>query len=178
MMDAIERRLLAISRVAAGCGVACLLLVAGVSVVDIVMREALGRPLSGGDDIAGIAIILIISTCFPAGLLERRQIQVRLLGGFIGRWGARTLDTIAAVATLAMFLGIAVYVTDYAGSRALSAQQTMVLGIPVAPWWWASAVCFWLCLPAQAFVVIAEAIGKPAPRPEASDEPDEARREA
>src|SRR6056297_710096 len=106
-MDPIERRLLMAARIASGLGVAGLLAIAGLSVADIALREGLGTPLHGAHDIAGLATIIIIASCFPAGLLERRQIQVRLLGGALGGGVARVLDTIGAVAMLAMFALIA-----------------------------------------------------------------------
>lgn len=165
-MDRIENALLIASRVAAGLGVACLLVVACLSVLDIVMRELLGDPLAWAGDVSKLAIILIISACFPAGLLERRQIQVKLLGTLLGPVGNRVLDTIGAIATLGMFVGIAWYVTDYAGSAVVSAEYTMVLNVPLAPWWWAAAACFWACVPAQIFVIGAEIAGRPVRAPE------------
>ena len=50
---------------------------------------------------------------------------------------------------------------EYAGRVGASQEYTMVLRWPIAPWWWAASVCFWACVPAQLFVIVAEALGKP-----------------
>lgn len=160
-MDRIERYLTLYTRFAAVLGVFFLLMVAGLSVLDIVVREATGRPVRGSNDIAGLLTIVIVAACFPAGLLERRQIKVTLLGTLLGPAASRVLDTIGALLTALMFVLIAYYVTLYAQRVTGTAQYTMVLNIPIGPWWWAAAICFWACLPAQAFAVIAEATGRP-----------------
>lgn len=165
-MDRIERIMLFISRGAAVLGVLLLLMVAALSVTDIVIRELTGRPIRGAYDIAGLLTILIIAACFPAGLLERRQIKVTILGSFTPAWFTRIMEVVGALLTLVMFAFIAYYVMLHAERVSARAQFTMVLSIPIGPWWWAATICFWACIPAQLFVVVAEALGRPAADPE------------
>jgi TRAP-type C4-dicarboxylate transport system permease small subunit len=162
VLDAIERKLLILSRGAAALGVLFLLLVAALSVADIVTREVTGRPIRGAHDLSGLLIIIIIAACFPAGLLERRQIEVTLIRNVIPAWANRVMRTVAATLTGFMFVCIAWFVTVHAGRIAASQEYTMVLNWPLGPWWWAAAVCFWACVPAQLFVILAEATGRPA----------------
>ena len=79
-MRNIERRMLVVTRAAAALGVLFLLIVAGLTVVDIMVRAASGRPIHGADDLSHMLTIIIVAACFPAGLLERRQIKVTFLG--------------------------------------------------------------------------------------------------
>ncbi len=62
-----ERLLLVLTRMAAALGVACLLVIAAMSVLDIVLRQFFGTPIPGAHDVAKLVNILIIAACFPAG---------------------------------------------------------------------------------------------------------------
>jgi TRAP-type C4-dicarboxylate transport system permease small subunit len=166
-MQRLERWFLFISRGAAIVGVLFLLMVAGLSVIDIVTREATGRPIHGAGDLAALLTIIIIASCFPAGLLERRQIKVTFLGAALPRMANRALEVFGALMTGLMFLAIAYYVMLHAQRVTASNEYTMVLNWPIAPWWWLASACFWICVPAQIFVTVAEILGRPAPDYEA-----------
>ena len=159
-MRNIERQMLLVTRAAAALGVFFLLIVAGLTVVDIIVREVIGRPVHGADDLTRLLTIIIVAACFPAGLLERRQIKVTLLGDMMPPAVTRVLEVVGAFLTGVMFALMAYYVTQYASRVAVSQEYTMVLRWPIAPWWWAASVCFWACVPAQLFVIIAEALGQ------------------
>ena len=164
MLQKIERPFLMMSRGAAIVGVLFLLLVAAMSVADILTREATGRPIRGAHDLASLLTIVIIASAFPAGLLERRQIKLTLLGSVLPRPITRAMEILGALLTGAMFLAIAYFVTQYAIRVSNSGQFTMVLGWPLGPWWWVASVCFWACVPAQLFVILAEVFDHPAPQ--------------
>ncbi|CUH63086.1 TRAP-type C4-dicarboxylate transport system, small permease component [Thalassovita gelatinovora] len=166
-MQRLERQFLLISRGAAMIGVLFLLMISGLSVVDIITREISGQPIRGAGDIAHLLTILIIAACFPAGLLERRQIKVTFLGAILPRAANRALEVFGALMTGLMFLAIAYYVTLHAQRVSASHEYTMVLNLPIAPWWWVATACFWVCVPAQLFVTVAEILGRPAPYHEA-----------
>ncbi|MCL4675298.1 MAG: TRAP transporter small permease [Pararhodobacter sp.] len=166
-MQRLERQFLFISRGAAIIGVLFLLMIAGLSVVDILTREITGQPIRGANDFAGLLIIIVIAACFPAGLLERRQIKVTFLGSALPRSMNRALEVFGALLTGLMFLAMAYYVTLHAQRLSASQEFTMVLNWPVAPWWWVASACFWICVPAQLFVTVAEILDRPAPDYEA-----------
>lgn len=169
-MDKVERLLLMVSRTAAIVGVIFLLGVAALSVVDILVREATGRPIRGAMDLSEMLTIIIIAACFPAGLMERRQIRVSFLGDILGRYVNRVLEVFGAVMTAIMFICIAYYMTLHAQRVSASAEYTMILHMPIAPWWWTAVACFWVCVPAQLFAVCAEILGRPAPAFTLTDE--------
>lgn len=166
-MQRLERQFLLLSRTAAMIGVLFLLIVAGLSVADILTREVSGQPIRGAGDIASMLTILIIASCFPAGLLERRQIKVTFLGAILPRGANRALEVFSALMTGLMFLAMAWYVTLHAQRVSASHEYTMVLNWPIAPWWWLATACFWVCVPAQLFVTLAEILDRPAPDYEA-----------
>lgn len=162
-MQRLERQFLLISRGAAIIGVLFLLMIAALSVADILTREATGHPIRGAGDFAELLIIVVIASCFPAGLLERRQVKVTFLGATLPPMANRALEVFGALLTGLMFLAMAYYVTLHAQRLSESAEFTMVLNWPIAPWWWVASVCFWICVPAQMFVTVAEILGRPTP---------------
>tara|TARA_R110000751_G_scaffold71441_4_gene144756 strand:- start:17665 stop:18165 length:501 start_codon:yes stop_codon:yes gene_type:complete len=164
-MDWLEDKLTLVTRTAAILGVLFLLMVAGLSALDIIVREISGRPIRGAGDIAKLLTIIIIASSFPAGLLERKQVEVRLLGGLLGPKMNRAMDVLGTLLTGAMFLLIAYYVSIYAGKVSRSQEYSMVLNIPVGPWWWAASVCFWVCVPVQLFVILSELVGRKRTEP-------------
>jgi len=166
-MQRLERRFLFVARIAAMIGALFLLLVAGLSVVDIATREVSGQPIRGAGDIAQRLTILIIAACFPAGLLERRQIKVTFLGSILPRIANRALEIFGALLTGLMFLAMANYVTLHAQRVSASHEYSMVLNWPIAPWWWVASAGFWICVPAQLFVTVAEILDRPTPEYEA-----------
>ena len=160
-MDRIEDILARSTRVTAALGAFLLLLVAGLAVVDIVAREVTGRPVRGAYDVTKLMTIVIVAACFPAGLLERRQIKVTLIRAIIGPRFDRVLRIVAALATGFMFLCIAWFLTKHAIKVTARSEYSMVLNLPIGPWWWAAALLFWACIPAQLFVIVAEMTGRP-----------------
>jgi TRAP-type C4-dicarboxylate transport system permease small subunit len=130
-MTKLERTFMLMSRAAATLGVLFLLLVAAMSVADIVTREITGRPIRGAHDLASLLTIIIIASSFPAGLLERRQIKVTVLGSFLPESINRAMEVLGAVLTGAMFLFIAYFVTLHAIRVSDSHQATMVLNMPI-----------------------------------------------
>lgn len=162
-MQRLERQFLLLSRGAAIIGVLFLLMIAALSVVDIITREITGQPIRGANDFAELLIIIVIASCFPAGLLERRQIKITFLGSVMPGVINRALEVFGALLTGLMFLAMAYYVTLHAQRLSASQEFTMVLNWPLAPWWWVASICFWICVPAQMFVTVAEILGRAAP---------------
>ncbi|MGX1096273.1 TRAP transporter small permease [Amorphus sp. MBR-141] len=156
MFDEIESRLSRVSRASGIVGIGGLLLVAVLTVADILARWLLGAPLAGIDDVTKLAIIVVISACFSAGLFERRQIQIRFLGALLGRHASAVLDAFAALATTLMFVLITWQMGVYAGEVTQSGETTFLLRIPVGPIWWAATIFFGLCVPLQAVVALSD----------------------
>lgn len=147
-------------RLTAFLGAFFLLLVAGLSVADILVRQITGRPIHGAHDTAALLTIVIVAACFPAGLMERRQIKVTLIEAFVSPLANRIMRIIGELATGFMFLCIAWFLTQHAIKVSVRSEVSMILHWPVGPWWWAAAVLFWACIPAQLYVIIAEIMGR------------------
>lgn len=147
-------------RVIAVIGALCLLAVACLSVIDISVREASGRPLHWAHDISTLLIIVIVAACFPAGLMERRQIKVTIIEGFVGPRANRIMRLVAELLTVFMFVCMAWYLTQYAIKVDARDEVSMVMGLPVAPFWWVATGLFWVCIPAQLLIIVMEFLGR------------------
>ncbi len=86
-----------------------------------------------------------------------------LLGSWLGAAASKVLNTLGAVATLAMFGLIAWQMTRYAIEMQSYGERSMVLGWSLAPWWWAAAVLFWICVPAQLLALLGQMADRPPP---------------
>lgn len=140
-------------------GACCLLLLATLSVVDIFMRELTGRPLRGAHDFSKSLILIVVASCFPAGLLERRQIKVTIIEAYANPAANRAMRLMAELLTGFMFVCIAWFLTQHAAKIGARSEVTMVLHMPLAPFWWIAAGLFWVCVPTQFLVIMQELAG-------------------
>jgi len=99
--------------------------------------RALGWPrVAGFSDYGELILPVVIASCFPAGLLRRSNLSIRLLGKRLGERASAWLETGAAAATL-LFFGLlawqfAVMSSDFSAAGRTTPTREMML----APWWW------------------------------------------
>lgn len=116
----------------------------------------LGMPrLSGFTDVGELVFPLVIASCFPAGLLRSSHITVRLLGQAAGRHFNAWLEFLSNLVTLLFFSLIAWQLISTAMVYADAGRTTHTIELALAPWWWIVALVMLICVPTQAFVVIA-----------------------
>jgi TRAP transporter, DctM subunit len=148
-----DAALLALTQRLAFLGVAGMLGVGILSAVDVLIFRALfNAPIHGLIEILQTVFATAIATVFAAGLAERANLQVELLTKLAGARGTRWMAVIGALALLVAFTALA----WQCGVKAAHAQriqsQTTLLGLKVAPFYWAIAGFFALCVPVQAVV--------------------------
>ncbi len=158
MLEEIERRLSHVSRITGGVGVCGLLVVAVLTVADILARWLANAPLAGVDDISKLTIIVVIAACFSAGLFERRQIQIQFLGSALGARASAIFDAFGAIATTVMFALMTWQVAIYAADVTSTGETTFLLRIPVGPVWWIATILLAACIPMQAIVSLSEIV--------------------
>ena len=83
------------TRWAAFLGFFMLLLSAGVTVTDALMRGFLNAPLYGWADMSQLVYAIVIVACFPAGLLQGHNITIRFLGSGLGPRATHWLEVFA-----------------------------------------------------------------------------------
>lgn len=151
-----EKALYLFSRWVALGGLSILLLLALLIIADILMRWLLGKPYEGVGDLSRVLLPIIVTSCFPIGLLEHRHVTIRFLGKTLGHPWEAYLNLFGGILLLLFFSLVAGQFVLYAMELQSVGEHTWVIQIPMAPWWWITTVVMACCIPLQAVLVFAE----------------------
>ena len=133
-------------------GFTILIMVALVTMADVLLRWLFNAPLEGLEDINRYTFAVVIATCLPAGLIQGHNVTIRFLGSALGRRGSLWLEALGALATLVFFGLMAWRFVVFAREEA--GRYTLTLEMATAPWWWAVAVLLALAVAAQCLLSI------------------------
>lgn len=112
-----------------------------LTVLDVIGRNLMNRPLPGATELTELILPLVVFLLLPAISLGRRHIEVDLIDRFSGPGFAR-FQTILGALLGTVFLGLMAWQFWVTGNRAASYNDvTTLLRIPVAPAFYALAVC-------------------------------------
>lgn len=153
-LQQLERLALLATRGLSLAGLIALMLLAAMTLADGTLRWLANRPIEGVRDVGAAVIAVAVSCCFPAGLMERAHITIRVAGTLLGTRLGLILDALAAVAVWVVTLAMAWQFTVFAGKIAHAHETTWVLKIPTAPFWYTVAVILWIAVLVQSIVVI------------------------
>ncbi len=164
----IERLLFIFSRCVGLCGLSILLLLAVFIIIDIVIRWLLNTPYEGVGDISRVLLPIIISSCFPIGLLQHRHVTIRFLGKSLGPHWEAWFNLFGGICLVLFFSLIAWQFTLYTIELQAVGEHTWVIQIPMTPWWWVTTCIMASCVPLQALRVVFDFIrdvtGRGAPQ--------------
>ena len=167
-LETIEARISGWSNVFAMVGVVALLVVAGSTLLDVLLRWIANSPVKGLNDINALAIPVVIAACFPLVVAKRHNISIRLLGEAISPSVCRWLDVFGAALLLVFVALVGWQLVVYTLDLARSNRTTWQLLIPVTPTWTVATTIVLLCIPIQlaAFATdLARALGGISPEP-------------
>lgn len=117
------------------------------------MARYLGAPrISGFADYGEVVFPLVIASCFPAGLLRQTNVTVRVVGTAAGGRVNAALELFGALVTLAFFGLLVWQFIHLAVQYQAGGRMTRTIGLPLAPWWYATIAVMTLCIPVQAYV--------------------------
>ena len=122
-------------RIAFG-GVLAMLIIATVSIADVILRAVANSPIVGLNEITEVFFAVAIAACFPAGLTRRIHITVDLLADRYGRRLTAWLKLAGAVTLFWMFSLLAWRLGDIAAELAEAQDTTVILEIPTWPFVW------------------------------------------
>lgn len=134
-------------------GLIGLLIITGFILVDIVMRAFFDRPIDGLEDIAKFTFGVGVVACFPAGLIQGRNVSIRFLGEAVGAKRSTWLELFGAVCTMAFFALIAWRLFAFTVDEIRHHRYTPTLHIATGPFWSLIALLVFLTLPAQLIVL-------------------------
>jgi TRAP-type C4-dicarboxylate transport system permease small subunit len=127
-------------------GLMGLLIVAVVTMVDVLLRWLFSAPIEGYEDITRLLFAIIVASCFPAGLLQGRNITIRFLGKALGQRVALYLEALGAIATFFFFTVVTWQVAAFALDETLNNRFTQTLEITTGPWWWFVSFLLLMCI--------------------------------
>lgn len=139
-------------------GLVGLLSVAIATMVDVLLRWLFNAPIEGYEDVSQLLFAVIIAACFPAGLIQGRNITIRFLGKGLGPRATLWLEALGAIATFGFFTVIAWQVARFALDESLNNRFTQTLEMPTGPWWWAVTAILLMCVPVQLVIAVVKTI--------------------
>ncbi|MDN2568509.1 TRAP transporter small permease [Aquibium sp. A9E412] len=157
------------AQLAAMLGLAALVILSVMMMLDIAGRELFGTPITGFSDISDLIIVIAAAACFPASLATNQHVAVRFAGLSHWRVGA-LLDLLGHLVMLAVFVLIAWQLSIYTLDVFRSGQTTWLIYIPVWPVWTLTTALFVLCVPVQIASVVAALRALRAPAASAASE--------
>lgn len=134
-------------------GLAALVVLSIIMMIDIAGRELFHTPLAGFSDVSDLIIVIAAAACFPASLANKQHVAVRFAG--LAHWRLREgLDFLGHLVMLGVFVMIAHQLWVYTADVIATGQTTWLLYIPVWPVWMLTTAIFVLCVPVQLSLVI------------------------
>jgi TRAP-type C4-dicarboxylate transport system permease small subunit len=155
-LAALERAALASTRALSVIGLVALMVLAFLTLANGLLRWLANQPIAGVVDVGALAIAIAVCCCIPVSLMERSHIAFRVVSAASPRLG-RLLDVFAALAVGAVLVLMAYEFYAYAKSLVATGEQTYVLKIPAAPFWFAADAILWIAVAVQAAVVAVDA---------------------
>ncbi|MBP5857476.1 TRAP transporter small permease [Marivibrio halodurans] len=142
--------------IAKGCafaGLLCFLSLAGMTVLDVLMRWLFNAPIDAVSEFGGLITAVSVSATVPMALWGKRGVAVRVLGKAFRHKGRLALELFSHVATLAVLSGIVWQLVRYARQQAEMNSATWLSHWPTAPFWWVVAVILALAVLVELLVV-------------------------
>lgn len=130
-------------------GLAGLLMLAGITVGEVLIRWLIKFPIRGVFDLSQLVIIIVIASCLPLVSAERRHITVRVIGTMLGGHANALLEAFGALVTTLIFGLLTWQLWVYADELSTAKESTWLTHWPVAPWWRVATVLIALCCAIQ-----------------------------
>ncbi len=129
-----RNRLVSATRILLRAGVATAMLgIMGLTVVNVVMRYAFARPISGSDEVVQFMLALLVFSAFPLVTVERRHFSVSVLAR-AARGSLKSGSVLLELAVSALGCAIvSLQLFEQARLMAREQMSTMVLQLPLAP---------------------------------------------
>lgn len=151
--DRTIRRHLSRSELAAGIGLAGLLLMGVAIAADVVMRWIFSAPIYGMSDLVELTTPVIVASCLPAAFAARQHIAIRFLGRAMPSRAGQAVELFGQLVALVLVAGMVWQVGRYTAGMISYNQLTWLLRVPVWPSWVLTTILLAACLPIQALVV-------------------------
>jgi TRAP-type C4-dicarboxylate transport system permease small subunit len=124
-----------VSRIIALIGLAGLLVLASATVVDVLLRWILNKPIVGLNDTYAMFAAIVIASSFPLCVAERGNVTIRFIGKLLGPRPSDFLEAFGNLVACIIFSLMAWQLWLYTDQLLQDGETTWILGWPVSPWW-------------------------------------------
>lgn len=135
-----------------------LLALAIMMTLDAILRTFFSAPLHGVNDVSAVVMAVVIASCIPANLSDRKNISVEVLGAILGLRANELLTLFSSLVTFGFVFLMAVQFVPFVEGMYTSGRRTWVLAWPVWPWWCVATACLYYAAIIQASNVIKDTI--------------------
>lgn len=155
--DQLEHALERLTRPLSTLGVLGMLVAAGATVIDVLMRWLLSSGVTALNEIVAVAFAVAVAACIPAGMARSVGIRVDIVEGLMTRKVAAWLKAFGA-ALLLLFVSLLCYrMSIYSSGLSAGGRTTVVLNLPLAPFLWTTTILLGVSAIVQALMTIAAA---------------------
>src|SRR5215471_7799002 len=131
--DRIEHYCVVLTRPIAFIGVLGMLIAAGVTVIDVLMRWLIGTAITALNEITAMVFAVAVAACIPAGLAGGVNLKIDILARWLTGRVAAFLDAFGAFLLLVFFSTLTWRIAIFADSLMRQGRTTVILGWPEAP---------------------------------------------
>lgn len=147
---AIESMLRKVTQPVAFAGVIGMLIVAGVTVVAVLLRWAGLGGIVAMNEVVAMLFSVAVAATLPAATAQSVHLRIDLIGVFIGPRLRRWLDAAGSILLLLFIFVLAREVQGHATRLFVEGRTTPILGWPVGPFLLAIAILVWATAAVQA----------------------------
>ncbi len=133
-------------------GLVGLVVVALVTIGDVLLRWLFDSPVDGVGEISRLVVAVSIAAFFPMALADRHHISIEFLGAWLGPRARLWIDSLAHMVTSLFFMLVGWQFILYTIEVEDSGETTWLLGWDVGPWWIATTIFMLICIPIQILV--------------------------
>jgi tripartite ATP-independent transporter DctM subunit len=137
--DRLEHYCVVLTRPIAFIGVLGMLIAAGITVIDVLMRWIASTAITALNEITAMVFAVAVAACIPAGLAGRVNLKIDILARWLTGRVAEWLDAVGSLLLLIFFLVLTWRIAVFAGSLDAQGRTTLILGWPMAPFIYAVA---------------------------------------
>jgi len=119
-----------LARIIAYVGTACLLVLVGLSTIDVVLRYFFNSPIAGTIEIIELTMVVLVFLSIGYTQVTKSHVRVEVLSGLLKPRGKLVLDSIACVNSIVVLLLVIWRTAVFALE---TPELTVTFGIPVAP---------------------------------------------
>lgn len=152
--EAVEAVLRKITQPVAFAGVIGMLIVAGVTVIAVLLRWAGLGGIVAMNEVVAMLFSVAVAATLPAATAQSVHLRIDLIGVFIGPRLRRWLDAAGSVLLLLFLLLLAQQVQGHATRLFTEGRTTPILGWPVGPFLLTIAVLVWATAAVQAVLSV------------------------